>query len=157
MRFISIIFDEEVHRIALEDDEQYKFSDRWPAYLFTDKGRAYSFTKKSWMKGGINRTKNGYLRWYLVDQEHRGTGIGKQWYAQDVIWEVFKFPLAKGNEIHHKDFNPLNNELDNLVFCENRAEHAAIHREAGRPFGSRTKKKENDTLYNVDECRDIAV
>jgi len=169
MKYINIVFNEELHRIALEDDENYKFYDKYPNYLFTDKGRAYSFYLKRFLKPTLNKEENGYFRWYIQNKDKKSVHV----FVHRMVWDVFgDKPLVKGNVIHHKDFNPLNNDLDNLMFCANTQEHAAVHRAAGHPIGRPTKKKENDTLSlclqsraiteqnsdnNTDEYRDIAV
>ena len=58
-------------------------------------------------------------------------GVMKQ--AHRVIWEEAYGPIPAGYDIHHKDNNPHNNSLDNLM-CMTHAEHLALHakqREAG--------------------------
>lgn len=47
-------------------------------------------------------------------------------------WIDVNGPIPKGHEIHHKDGNPLNNEIGNLE-CLSEAEHDAIHVAAFTP------------------------
>lgn len=49
-----------------------------------------------------------------------------------VVWEAAHGPLPKGFVIHHKDEDPLNDDLANLVALS-RAAHLACHRKAGVP------------------------
>jgi len=98
MKYINIVFNEELHRIALEDDENYKFYDKYPNYLFTDKGRAYSFYLKRFLKPTLNKEENGYFRWYIQNKDKKSVHV----FVHRMVWDVFgDKPLVKGNVIHH--------------------------------------------------------
>src|SRR5215212_924854 len=43
------------------------------------------------------------------------------------VWKAAYGEIPTGMEIHHSDFNPLNNEVSNLE-CLTKAEHAERHR-----------------------------
>lgn len=43
------------------------------------------------------------------------------------IWKSVHGPIPPGCHVHHRDRNPLNNDIGNLV-CLTRSEHAAAHR-----------------------------
>lgn len=146
MKYIKIVFDEELHIIPLEDDENYRFYDKYPDYLFTDKGKAYSFYLKGFLKPELNKKKNGYLRWFIKNSAGKQVHV----FIHRMVWDIFgDKPYVAGNKIHHKDFNRFNNSIDNLMLCENQQEHAAIHNAAGHPFGKRTKdESENMTNYS---------
>ena len=45
-----------------------------------------------------------------------------------VVWEYYNGPIPEGYEIHHKDRNPENNDISNLV-CVSSATHEELHRE----------------------------
>jgi len=63
---------------------------------------------------------------------HAPRGSGKTVYHRD-LWESVYGPIPPGYLIHHKDHNPLNNALENLV-CLSPAQHAKQHPEvAGMP------------------------
>lgn len=67
------------------------------------------------------------------------------------IWKTHNGPVPDGCEIHHADFNPLNNDPDNLV-CLTIAEHKEAHREQGRARG-RTPER----LEHMDRIRPLTV
>src|SRR3990167_6864709 len=48
------------------------------------------------------------------------------------IWEKHNGNIPKGCHIHHKDFNPVNNDLDNLE-CLSSIEHHKRHYESWKP------------------------
>jgi len=45
--------------------------------------------------------------------------------------QTIKRKLRKGEEVHHIDFNPLNNDSSNLLLCSSKAEHRKHHRSRG--------------------------
>ena len=51
--------------------------------------------------------------------------VGKQ-LVYHLVDMLFRGPLPKGWVVHHKDLNPLNDSLDNLVRMT-RSEHNALH------------------------------
>jgi len=63
--------------------------------------------------------KRGYWLIYLPKVE---------WYLEHhYIWERYhKRKVPKGFNIHHKDFNPLNNNIDNLELMT-ASEHLKLH------------------------------
>ncbi len=42
------------------------------------------------------------------------------------VWEYYNGKVPHGYEIHHRDFNPVNNDISNLV-CLSIAEHKRLH------------------------------
>lgn len=46
--------------------------------------------------------------------------------------EVIGRPLKKGEVVHHKDGNPINNLIDNLEVLSSQVEHAKLHCKNGR-------------------------
>jgi len=58
-----------------------------------------------------------------------GNNDKKKYYAiQRLVYKYFgEKPLSKGNVIHHIDFDPQNNHIDNLMWFENQREHKAYH------------------------------
>jgi hypothetical protein len=56
------------------------------------------------------------------------TSNGKTKYLHvAVMEEALGRPLAKGEEVHHKNRNPTDNDLSNLVLCANHEEHMVLH------------------------------
>lgn len=67
-------------------------------------------------KGGISKRKDGYVR-ITVD--------GKRELLHRFL---LKDKLKEGNVVHHKDHNPSNNSLENLMVLENQSEHVKYER-----------------------------
>lgn len=70
---------------------------------------------------------------------------GKKTYYHIYLAETFIRPLAPGEVIHHKDGNPLNNELSNLEALT-RADHVRIHKPVtGYKFTKVQRQKLSDS------------
>lgn len=67
-------------------------------------------------------SKNQSLQRYFY-----GRRDGKNDSLHRRIWEDHYGPIPKGKQIHHKDGDPGNNNIDNLE-CLTTAEHGALHR-----------------------------
>jgi len=64
---------------------------------------------------------------YYLSQSKNNEGRKKAKSLHVAIWEYHnKREVPKGYQIHHKDFNPLNNDISNLE-CLTIAEHRALH------------------------------
>jgi len=62
-----------------------------------------------------------------VDHEHWHVGLnGRQHHVSHIIWESFEGPVPEGFVVHHRDGNPLNDNLENLL-CMSNAEHTILH------------------------------
>lgn len=66
-------------------------------------------------RGGIHARKDGYIRINIDGKRHL------------LHRYLLKKALKTGNVIHHKDKNPSNNSLENLVIMNSQAEHAHLH------------------------------
>lgn len=128
----------------LQDGEEYVIPKDSSNYAITKFGRVYSTTRKAGKTGGFlpgsiqNREGHlPYIRYGIYDNN----GKCKDWFAQRLIYYYFgKKPLQKGNVIHHIDFDPHNNNIDNLMWFENQSEHKAYHEAIGHPIGGRPRK-----------------
>jgi hypothetical protein len=106
----------------------------------------------------------GSKRWpdrnyYKPHSGHIRQGVGS---LHRELWKAINGPIPSGHHIHHKDENPRNNELSNLV-CLSAEDHAAHHAEnAGlstnewlshlaeiRPKASAWHKSEAGRLWHV--------
>ncbi len=70
-----------------------------------------------WKGGTINR--NGYRVLYLNGKrvlEHR-----------DLMAKHLGRPLLRSEVVHHKDGNPINNDISNLELVPSQSEHVALH------------------------------
>ena len=56
-------------------------------------------------------TKKGYVRKFYKE-------FGRQRFEHCVVWEKNYGPIPKGMQIHHKDGNKLNNDINNLVLVD---------------------------------------
>ena len=66
-------------------------------------------------KGGIHKRKDGYIRINIEGKrvlQHR---------------HILKDFIKEGNVIHHKDRNPSNNDISNLMILTNQSQHAHLH------------------------------
>lgn len=68
-----------------------------------------------------------HRRYYSPNGTHRAKGIGA--YHQE-LWKSHYGPIPEGYEIHHRDGNPLNNDISNLE-CVTPKAHRQLHVEAG--------------------------
>ena len=61
---------------------------------------------------------------------YRMIGVKKFYEAEHrIVWKRHKGPIPKGMDIHHKDEDRLNNNIDNLELLS-KAEHTRMHRRA---------------------------
>lgn len=67
-------------------------------------------------------------QYYTPGIADRQRGVGR---LHEEVWKQAYGPIPEGREIHHADYNPDNNELDNLA-CLTIAEHKEAHRDRGR-------------------------
>lgn len=59
---------------------------------------------------------------------HLQVGInGKMKGVHILVYQTFVGPIPKGYDVHHKDFNPLNNCIDNLELLTHK-EHCLLHK-----------------------------
>ncbi len=78
------------------------------------------------------------------------------------IWELHNGKIPEGYIIHHKDCNPLNNELSNLQ-CMSAAEHVSLHHlgvkcseERKRNIGNGNRgKKRTDEMNEQNRLRQL--
>lgn len=98
-------------------EEVRRFNKKGQAiYTVTFNGREY------------NRYPYGKHPNYYFDS---GDKNGKKKRLHHAVYEYYKGEIPKGMVVHHIDFNPLNNEIDNLALVS-RAEHMRIHDEFGK-------------------------
>lgn len=98
--------------------------------------------------GGHTVIYNGYV-YELCPHHPRATMWGYVPQHRLVVERSLGRLLLSSEQVHHKDLNPLNNELDNLQVLS-RKEHMAIHRaiERARKYPPLTKELVADALAN---------
>lgn len=64
-----------------------------------------------------------------------------RWKLHRDVWESHYGKIPRGYQVHHKDFNPDNNEIENLV-CITIKEHQRIHTEHHRQNGVAERAKQ---------------
>lgn len=103
--------------------EKKNFNEEWrqiednPYYYVSNLGRIYSVK--------LNRLLEGYIS----KKRKRMTLNSKYYLVNRIVAKAFPEICGKwfdGCEIHHLDFNPLNDRADNLMVCT-RKEHDAYH------------------------------
>lgn len=109
------------------------------------------FTKNGELKQHVNTGRGNRLTIKLHDsekrkavpKEKRNSSSGNvNIYVHQVVYSWFNSEIPYGKEIHHRDYNYLNNNLDNLEALTP-AEHRAKHRKLpGRPVKTYTSTKE---------------
>lgn len=89
---------------------------RFKGVIFRRYPDAAQWAERSYFVPGIADREKGALR------------------LHEEIWRDAHGDIPEGYEVHHADFDPLNNELSNLA-CVTIAEHKELHRERGRQRG----------------------
>lgn len=74
-----------------------------------------------------SRRCDGYYERYSGT---RGLGTERRHLMHREVWEHYYGPIPEGNQIHHRDHDRGNNNIDNLA-CVTPKEHAAEHPERG--------------------------
>lgn len=90
---------------------QYKNIQNYPGYQITSDGRVWSEKSQKFLKPKLR--KDGYLNYTLSHQ-----GKTKTFFAHRLVAIAF---IPNPNNlpcINHKDQNPLNNNVDNLEWCD---------------------------------------
>lgn len=97
------------------------------------------------------KTKNGHLNIHF--------SVNKQIYTNGLhcaIYETYnKMRIEKGYEIHHIDFNPFNNTLENLVMLT-KGEHSRLHRLNKPTYTDCIKKTSKPVLQYTKENEFVA-
>lgn len=68
-----------------------------------------------------------------------------------LVWELFNGKKPKGYDIHHKDFNKMNDCIDNLE-CLSKSEHQKIHRQFFEPALGHTYKPTEEVKLKISEA-----
>lgn len=116
-----------------------KTEEKWiPCYGFEDKLLVRQ-DKTSVIILNYNKTKkNVEKECTLTPDGHLQIGIGYKGRKvtiplQKAIYETYKqCSIPDGYDIHHKDFNPLNNSIDNLLLISH-SEHKTLHNILNNP------------------------
>lgn len=114
------------------------YRDRYKCY---DDGRIYDLKRDCWT------TQTLYGKYYTVFIY----GIGSM-NAHRVIWEAFNGPIPSGYNIHHKNKNPLDNNISNLQ-CIEEHQHLSEHRKGHAPNFEWTKERTAKRLQTRKQKR----
>lgn len=94
---------------------------------------------------------NGYLKIH-IREEHPFLRKGRMPYHRFVMANYLGRKLRKEEIVHHKDRNPLNNDISNLTLFKNSSAHTGYHnkfnRVAAKIFGT-LEAKEPIRLYHL--------
>lgn len=96
--------------IQLEDNEEIKQIKDYEDYFISSHGRVWSNKSNKWLSPGISR---GYLSVHLSNKN------GKKFFRIHRLVALYFIPNPNNYEIvNHKDENKLNNNVDNLEWCD---------------------------------------
>lgn len=91
-------------------------------YQIDQFGNVYSLKRN--IKRKPQKTKEGYLRLGL-----KKNGVQTIKFVHILLYETFIGTIPQGYQVHHKDFNPLNNSLSNLQLLT-KFQHRLLHAES---------------------------
>lgn len=80
---------------------------------------------------------NGYT-YSVRDTGYYGKTSGKRTLLHRDIWEFHYGPIPKDYDIHHKDWNKLNNDISNLM-CISKSDHARIYKHGKNQYNKHKK------------------
>lgn len=103
-------------------------------YQIFDNCMIWSRYKNKWLKV---RVDDGYYRVSLYNEAKKKTETKS---IHLLMYQNFVGAIPKGYQVHHKDFNPLNNSLSNLLLLT-KEQHHQLHVES-----EITKKKISNTM-----------
>ena len=125
----------------LEDleDEVWEQVDSFGNYYVSNKGRVKSYTGYTARLLNPYINKSGYLRLDIIDD-----GLRQSKLLHRLVAAAFLPPPAKIDyQLHHKDFNKLNNAADNLEWlCV--ADHIKKHKDRGLEDARNSREPEDD-------------
>jgi hypothetical protein len=76
----------------------------------------------------VRREKNGRLRTWVKVSDGAGKYTQDDWKLRSVVVYEKKYgPIPKGGIVHHKDHDPMNDDINNLMLVDRRG-HLLIHR-----------------------------
>lgn len=94
-------------------------------------GKAQSGDRNPFWKGGRVIASNGYVLIRVGKDHHLADVRGYAYEHRVVAEQKIGRRLAAGEQVHHVDGNPLNNDPSNLEVMGNIAEHMLEHRAPG--------------------------
>jgi hypothetical protein len=110
---------------------------------------------------GVGASERNY---FVPDGRHRKQGVGR---LHQEIWKDRHGPIPKGWHVHHRDGNPLNNDIDNLEALPGEehvsrhgldrgltGEHLA-HLERIRPLAAEWHRSEEGRAWHVEHGRAV--
>ena len=97
---------------------------------------------------------NGYIK-INIREEHPFLRKGIMSYHRFVMANRLGRKLLKTEVVHHKDCNPLNNDIKNLMLFKNKSEHNKYHakfnRIAAKLLGNKTAKELIQTYHILEK------
>lgn len=96
-------------------------------------GELFKAGQKPWnWKGDPITDSRGYVLIFVGKDHHLADVRGYAYKHRLVAEEKLGRRLLPGEEVHHGDDNPSNNDPGNLIPAANHAEHALLHRASGK-------------------------
>lgn len=123
---------------SLEGEEWRELPDSKGKYWISNKARIKSYSAYEAYLLNPFLTSRGYKRVStFLDGERQDYLVHRL-----VALCFLPNPARPDYQIHHKDFNPANNDLSNLVYLSP-SEHRKLHSERNKELNERTKSEEN--------------
>ncbi len=115
-----------VYRVTLDDGSSFRATDD---HLIMLRDGTYRQVKDLLVGDALNPFHSQVRQPKDVRTPRRFVHTGRGWKVQyRWAWEAEHGPVPDGHHIHHRDFNSLNDRLDNLELMPE-LEHEALHRE----------------------------
>ena len=108
--------------------------------------------KNPMWKGGRTIAQHGYVL-VRVGKSHRLADVRGYAYEHRVVAEeMLKRPLRKGEVVHHKNGNKMDNRPENLMVVKSHAHHRMEHRKKNRKIPLRHPDELNPTIKCICGC-----
>lgn len=143
--------------MKIEDSKQQKFDiPGWVGYKITRDGRVWSERNHKWLKPN---EANGRLFVNLYNRSIRPHSFSID--IHRLVLETFVGPRPPGMECRHLDGNPLNNNLNNLVWgthyqnIQDRATHRGFMRGEKNPASKLSDKQATEIRKRVENGENV--
>jgi len=96
--------------------------------------------------GNVRNAKNGKVFSHCHNWKYIRTSVSymnKKFYIHRLVWQYHNGPILDGFDIHHKDENKHNNNIDNLELIEKRKHKSSHKKNSSRLLGAYKIKGKN--------------
>lgn len=105
----------------MEAEQWRPIPGREGVYEVSDLGRVRSLDREITTRAGVKKIQRGRILKPGMNRRHRHVALCdgyqcKSYRVHRLVMEAFVGPLPEGKEVRHRDDNPDNNQLSNLVY-----------------------------------------